>query len=101
MEYFDPTTVATLRGVFRLVVPEAVLAAFACVLFLGSTVRGGRSLWGTVALVGLAAAAVGLGLTYRDKLPAAAATVSSVWPDSFTLLVRVIALAGGAGSLSR
>jgi NADH-quinone oxidoreductase subunit N len=95
--YYDPTTVATLRGVFRLVVPEVVLAAFACVLFLGGTGRrGGRDLWGAVALVGLAAAAVALALTRHESLDAAAATVSPVWPDALTFLVRVLALVGGA-----
>jgi NADH-quinone oxidoreductase subunit N len=39
---------------FVYVVPEAILGLTACVLFLGSTVRRSRDLWGAVALVGLA-----------------------------------------------
>src|SRR5260370_1449714 len=36
--------------------PEVILGVVACVLFLGSTFKPGRALWGAVALVGLAAA---------------------------------------------
>ena len=40
------------RG-FVLVVPEIILVVGACLLFLGSTFRGDRNLWATVALVSL------------------------------------------------
>ncbi|HEY1380762.1 MAG TPA: proton-conducting transporter membrane subunit, partial [Gemmataceae bacterium] len=95
--YFDPATVATLRGVFRFVVPEAVLLAVACVLFLGGTVRGGsRHVWGGVALAGLAAAA--LAALAQPRLPTAelVPTVSSIWPDALAHFTRVVALVGGA-----
>jgi NADH:ubiquinone oxidoreductase subunit 2 (subunit N) len=41
-----------------LVLPEILLVAAACVLFLGSTFRPDRNLWGGVALASLAVAAL-------------------------------------------
>ncbi|HBI45485.1 MAG TPA: hypothetical protein DDY78_21915, partial [Planctomycetales bacterium] len=49
-----------LTGYLPLVLPEAVLGVVACVLFLGGTWRGGRSVWGGAALIGLGLAAVAL-----------------------------------------
>ena len=49
-----------LRNYLPQVLPEAVLGAVACLLFLGATLRGGRSLWGCAALVGLGLAAAAL-----------------------------------------
>jgi NADH-quinone oxidoreductase subunit N len=94
--FYDPATVATLRGIFTLVVPEVVLVVFACVLFLGGTARSDRNLWGAVAFVGLAAAALAWALSPRPDLASLVPTVSTVWPDRLAFLVRVIALAGGA-----
>jgi NADH-quinone oxidoreductase subunit N len=95
-QYYDPATVATLKGLFRFITPEIILLAIACVLFLGGTVRGGsRRLWGGIALGGLAAAAVNaLLMTGRatDLVP----TVSPIWPDDLALFTRYLALAGGA-----
>ena len=95
-QFYDPTTVATLQGVFRLVVPEAVLVLFACVLFLGGAGRrGSRHLWGAIALAGIAAASVAMWLTVQLTLRPGVVTVSPIWPDALTFLIRVIALAGG------
>jgi NADH-quinone oxidoreductase subunit N len=97
VDYYDPMTVGTLKGVFQLVLPEAVLVLAACVLFLGASVRKPcRHVLGAIALVGLAAAAVALAFARQYTLPPSAATVSPIWPDALTFLVRVIALAGGA-----
>src|SRR6266487_4328459 len=52
---FDANLVATLKAVFALVVPETVLVVAACAIFLGGTVRAGRGLWGTAALISIAA----------------------------------------------
>lgn len=41
---------------FPWILPECALALFACVLFLGSTWKADRHLWGAVALVGVAVA---------------------------------------------
>lgn len=96
--FYDPAIVATLKGVFRFVVPEVVLLAFACILFLGGTVRrGNRHVWGGVALAGLAAATIA---AIIGPGPAASSelipTVSPIWPDTLAEFTRVLALAGGA-----
>lgn len=57
--------VAALGGIFSQLVPEMVLGTVACVLFLGTTFRADRHLWAAVALLGLAAAGVALGLTAK------------------------------------
>jgi NADH-quinone oxidoreductase subunit N len=49
-----------LTGFVSQLLPEMILGVVACVLFLGSTFRPGRNLWGGVALAGLALAAVAL-----------------------------------------
>ncbi len=96
-QFYDPAIITALKSIFRLVVPEAVLLLFSFVLFLGATARrSSRHVWAAVALLGLAAAAVAVALTRESILPATAGTVSVVWPDTLTFLVRVIALAGGA-----
>jgi NADH-quinone oxidoreductase subunit N len=50
----------SLANVFSLIVPEAILLVAACVLFLGSTFRADRYLWGIGALGALAAAIIAL-----------------------------------------
>ena len=55
--------IQALTGYWPLVLCEAVLGAAACVLFLGGTWRGGRSLWAGAALVSLGLAAVALAYT--------------------------------------
>ena len=98
-------TVSALTDYFGYLWPEILLVIFACVLFLGGTWRGGRSLWGGTALVGLAAA--GLALWWRPvrlypmdaearELARAGLYAGPVLFDHFALLVRVLALAGGA-----
>ncbi|MFO0808272.1 MAG: NADH-quinone oxidoreductase subunit N [Gemmataceae bacterium] len=93
--FFEPSTVATLRGAFAQVVPEAVLLAFACVMFLGGTIRAGRSLWASVALIGLAAAGIALALKPGDTA-GLVPSVSTVWPDALTQLIRVVSFVGMA-----
>jgi NADH-quinone oxidoreductase subunit N len=95
VHYYDPSTVATLRDVFRYLVPEAVLLVVACVLFLGATCGcGNRRVWGTVALAGLLAAAVAafFGPARSDLVP----TISPIWPDTLATFTRILALVGGA-----
>ena len=96
-QFYDPATVATLKGAFRFIVPEAMLLVVACVLFLGGTVRrGNRHIWGGVALAGLAAAVIAAFVG-----PSAAAakgfvpTVSPISPDSLAQFTRGLALVGG------
>ena len=95
-DFYDPATVATLTGVFRFIVPEAVLLVVACALFLGGTVRrGNRHVWGGVALAGLAAAAVAAWFG-PDSNAGLIPTVSPIWLDSLATFTRVLALVGGA-----
>ena len=89
-------TLDVLAGVFRLVIPEIVLVAGACVLFLGATVRAGRNLWGAAALVTLAAAAVALYVWPGQPVPAEQLPIAPLVRDQLTLLTRVLAVAGAA-----
>jgi NADH-quinone oxidoreductase subunit N len=111
-----------LTGIFPLIVPEMILAATACLFFLGGTIGGSRRLWAVLSLAALVAAAVALALT---ALPAG--TPPLEWPralwamlgkagtaslpitssgnrpvyfsaivlDRLALFVKVVALAGG------
>jgi NADH-quinone oxidoreductase subunit N len=97
-QFYDPATVATLKGVFRFIIPEVDLLVAACVLFIGGTIwRGNRHIWGAVALIGLAFAALtaALGPGPADAV-GLIPTVSPIWPDSLAVFARVLALAGGA-----
>jgi NADH-quinone oxidoreductase subunit N len=90
--YYDPSVTATLQSVFGLVVPEVILVAAACVLFIGSTIRGSRSLWAIAALVAIGAAVAALVLnpiSTSNLNPA----VSPIWPDGLTMFIRWASLA--------
>jgi NADH-quinone oxidoreductase subunit N len=94
-------TAAALTDFFPFLVPEAILGIFACVLFLGGTWRANRNLWGGVALAGLAAAGVALALVPVREYATPASARASLYAgplvfDHLALLIRVLALAGGA-----
>ncbi len=92
----SPAAVEALAGVFRHIIPELVLAAGACALFLGATFRAGRNLWGAAALLTLAAAGLAL---YAGPSASDAPTAVAVAPlvhDRLALLIRAMALAGAA-----
>ncbi len=84
-----------------LVLPEAVLGVFACLLFLGATFCRGRNLWGGAALVGLGLAAAALVYTAvavptigdlaRDSAAVYAAPVVNT---RLALFFKALALAG-------
>ena len=79
-----------------LVIPEAILGAGACILFLGATFRVDRNLWATVALATLGLA--GLALAYS---PDAAPTLQEYFAgplllDPLAFLIKAIALTSGA-----
>jgi NADH-quinone oxidoreductase subunit N len=94
--------VDALTGWVPLLLPEILLVAAACVLFLGGTLRTGRNLWGTVALVSLIVAAVTAWLGPRPDIAgdpdlyAARLYAAPVLLDNLAVLVKGFALVGGA-----
>jgi NADH-quinone oxidoreductase subunit N len=90
-----------LLNIFSYILPEIVLAVMACVLFLGSTFRVGRQVWGWVALLSIGAASVALLFSSQflwptGRLGQVALFAGPLLHDQLALLVRIIALAGGA-----
>ncbi|MFL5340472.1 MAG: NADH-quinone oxidoreductase subunit N [Gemmataceae bacterium] len=84
----------TLKGVFTLVVPEAVLLATACIIFLGGTVKASRHVWGSFSLVALALAAFAL---WNTGVPEGFKRAESpLLDDNLAVFVRWVALLGGA-----
>jgi NADH-quinone oxidoreductase subunit N len=91
------TTEQALTSWVPLVLPEILLVAAACVLFLGGTFRPNRDLWGTVALASLAAAALAAWLGPAAAEPTGAGLyVAPVLADHLSFLIRAVALVGGA-----
>jgi NADH-quinone oxidoreductase subunit N len=112
--------IAALTGFVSQLLPEIILGLVACVLFLGSTWKSSRKLWGGVALIGLALAAAALawvvasvptleemrarldGLTdpkEQDSLRETIRAILYAAPVQLTrlgLFFKVLALAGGA-----
>jgi NADH-quinone oxidoreductase subunit N len=93
-------TVSALLNFYPWLLPEGILALFACVLFLGGTFKASRNVWGVVALVGLGAALVCLLLVGRPAFASreeAFATLyaSPILLDRLAILVKVITLVGG------
>lgn len=93
-------TTTTLVEVFPLIVPECVLLAGMCVLFLGSTFAPGRRLWGGAALLFLIGAGVALWFSPRSPIeftPARSALFAApLYFDGFAMLIRAVALVGAA-----
>jgi NADH-quinone oxidoreductase subunit N len=84
-----------LASVFQYLVPEIVLGATACILFLGGTVKSCRHLWGWGALGGLAAALLALGLTPNVEAAPDAIYGNPVIFDLLSTLIRFVAVGGG------
>lgn len=84
----------TLQQVFRLALPEAVLVANACVLFLLSTVKGlNRTTASVLALLGLGVATA---LHFTNAPPEGLlATVTPLLPNALATFVRLTAFATG------
>lgn len=82
--------------IFRYVIPELVLGAAACFLFLAGTLRPQRDAWGVVALLALAGAALALAASPQHDPGIAGLYAGSLVLDRLALLTKAIALAGGA-----
>jgi NADH-quinone oxidoreductase subunit N len=81
-----------LSGVFGLMLPELVLGAAACVLFVGGTLRSGRHTWAALSLV----AVVGAGFTLFYHPVQGSPYASPLVQDSLAVLMNLVALGGGA-----
>ncbi len=82
---------------FRFLLPEIILVAAACVIFLGGTWRADRNLSGLVCLAGFLGALAALSMTSDWHAPSGAVAVFAAplqW-DGLTTLTRIIALGGG------
>jgi NADH-quinone oxidoreductase subunit N len=86
----DPQLQETLRGVFRLVVPEITLIATACVVLLLGSMYNRRWLWFLVSLFGVTLAGV-LTATVRASMPDVPGAASIV-PDAVANFVRWTAI---------
>ncbi len=83
--------------VYPRLLPELVLLAAACVLFLGGTFRRSRHVWGGVALLGLAAAGATLAVPYAGGVSGSATAplfLTPVLGDGAALWFSVLSLAG-------
>lgn len=88
-----------LADLYRHLGPEMVLAAFACLIFLGGAFKACRRTWGTAAIVGLGVAfAVHCVSPLSPVSPLLGDSVAAKVPvvfDSFAFFVRGLALASG------
>ena len=89
----DPLLIQTLKGVFRLAVPEIALVGVACAVFLFGCLYNRRWLWFTVSLLGVILAAVLAG-TVKTEMPPVL-TVAPLIPDAAAAFVRWVALVAG------
>src|SRR5438552_9579158 len=79
---------------FAAIVPEIILVAGACILFVGATFRGGRNRWAGVAFVTLLVAGLALGYS-PDLMGRGADKAAPLLLDSFAYFVKGLTLAGG------
>src|SRR5262245_9459784 len=90
----DPAVVQTLKGVFRLAVPEIALIGTACVVLLFGCLYNRRWLWFLVSLMGVGLAAILAG-TVKTKMPEAI-TAAPLIPDAAATFVRWVAIVSAA-----
>jgi NADH-quinone oxidoreductase subunit N len=95
----NPNLVSALTDFVPYLVPEMILGAAACVLFIGGTWRVNRHLWGGVALAALVAAGLALWLKplphYSAEAAEAVRYASPVSLDRLALFVRALSIVGG------
>jgi NADH-quinone oxidoreductase subunit N len=93
--------IAALLGSYEFILPEIVLGVAACVIYLAGTFRASRDLAGGLALGGLALAGLALALTAGARFEGAEVRRAAVYAapvvnDSLAVLIKLIALGGGA-----
>jgi NADH-quinone oxidoreductase subunit N len=86
----DPLLVDTLKGVFRLAVPEIALLGTACLMFLFGCLYNRRWLWFLVSLMGVGLAMVLAGTVPTEMPPVV--TAAPLVPDAAAAFVRWVAL---------
>ncbi|MCE9565231.1 MAG: NADH-quinone oxidoreductase subunit N [Planctomycetes bacterium] len=91
---FDTQLQDTLKGVFRLVVPEIALIGTACVVFLFGCILNRRWLWFTVSFLGVILAMILAG-TVKTHTPELL-TSASIVPDATANFIRWVALISAA-----
>ncbi len=96
----DPI-VEALTSCYRLLYPEMLLIAVACVIFLGGAFRANRQLWAALALLALAGAAALLPAGWYFHYSSSDAATAAVFAgpianDTFAYVIKGIALASGA-----
>jgi NADH-quinone oxidoreductase subunit N len=91
----DDRVLTALSANFSWLVPEIVLGAAACVLFLGGTFRAGRHLWGMVTLAALVLAGLALFLPVNSPDREAEVFASPLLLDALALWVKAVAIVGG------
>src|SRR5262245_42577560 len=84
---------------FPHLLPEGILVAAACIVFLGATTRAGKNLWYLISL-GALAAGIWLILAQGPPLPESASNrpetfASPVLFDNLTWFIRLLAFGGG------
>ena len=90
------TTSASVSAVveaFPLIIPEMVLGAFGCLMFVGATFRSNRHVWGTAALAGLLIA--GAWLLFSPRPVVFRSFASPVVLDQLALFTKFLAIFGG------
>ncbi|MCI0463489.1 MAG: NADH-quinone oxidoreductase subunit N [Gemmataceae bacterium] len=94
----EQRTITALLEAYHFVIPEVILGLAACVIWLGGTVRAGRRLWSAAALIALAGAGLALAQTAGAGFSEArvGAFAAPLVNDTLAVLVKAIALAGGA-----
>lgn len=86
----DPLLQQTLKGVFRLAVPEIVLIGTACIVFLFGCMYNRRWLWFVVSLLGVALAMILAG-TVKTHMPPLL-TAAPLIPDNAAVFIRWVSL---------
>src|SRR5262245_23020170 len=89
--------VQALTMTFSNCIPEAILVAAACVLYLGGTWKPGRDRWGLLALLAIIGAGVVVAFTPPAGAPSRAALyLTPLVHDHLAMLFRWLGLVGGA-----
>ncbi|MFL5328101.1 MAG: NADH-quinone oxidoreductase subunit N [Gemmataceae bacterium] len=90
----DAPILTTLQSVFRLALPEVVLVAAACIVFLGGAFHPRKATWCWVTLAAFAGAGYAL-FAHRPDVTSLVPSVSALWTDHLAMFTGVTAIFGG------